>query len=192
MAGVKEIVAGFRLRFHLRAYQASPICLPDDMRNTRNVMICLPPGQRELTMIKQLLPELARIFSDSEIYLLAAPGSPVYEIFPRKGYRILTPSSDQLTWSGLAKTAYINLLKQNRFDLILDLNLSPSHFVKSILLAFPRAIRAGAGGNLGIPYYNLEIKSGYLRDEKNIYRSIINMIAQLRENKSTKFDETAN
>ncbi|MCX6826835.1 MAG: hypothetical protein NTV06_06190 [candidate division Zixibacteria bacterium] len=180
MASIKDIMAQFKLRRLLKQYEGSLISIPADMRQINNILVCLPPEQRELTMIKQLLPELSRIFPNREMYLLASPGSPVYGIFPRKGYRIMTPSGEQLTWSGLAKKSYINLLKQNNYDLILDLNLTPNLFVQSILLAFSKAIKIGGGNNLGAPYYNLEVKSKYLRDEKNIYKSIIDMIGKLK------------
>lgn len=183
MAGIKDIAARFKLRLMLKNHRSKPVSFPLDIMKTECLMVCLPPGQRELTMIKQFLPDLSRIFSGAEIYLLASPGSQVYGIFPRKGYRIMTPSGDQLTWSGLARKNYINILKQNHFDLILDLNLAPNYFVKSILLSFPNSIRIGSGSNLGAPYYNLEIKSKYLRDEKNIYRSIIEIIGKFRENR---------
>ncbi len=165
--------------------------LPNDLNNRKNILVCLPAGQRELTMIKPLLPELTRIFSTSEIYLLASPASQVYAIFPRKGYRILTPSSDQVGWSGVAKKNYLKLLRQNNFDLILDLNLSAGYFVQSVLLSFPKAIRVGGGSRLGAPYYNLEIKSKYLRDEKNIYKSIVEMIGKIKNSQNLTSDEPA-
>jgi len=191
MLGIKDFVARFHLRFLMKNYQPASMSLPDDLNNRRNVLICLPAGQRELTMIKPLLPELSRIFSSSEIYLLASPGSQVYAIFPRKGYRIFTPSSDQIGWSGVAKKSYLKILRQNNFDLILDMNLITGYFVQSVLLSFPKAIRIGGGNKLGQPYYNLEIKSKYLRDEKNIYKSIVEMIGKIKDSHSLATDETA-
>jgi hypothetical protein len=191
MLGIKDFVARFQLRLLLKNYQPIPMSIPRDLNNRKNILVCLPPGQRELTMIKQFLPEISRIFSSSEIYLLASPGSPVYAIFPRKGYRILTPSLDQVAWSGLARKKYLQFLKQNAFDIILDLNLFPTYFQKSVLLSFPQAIRVGGAVKLGDPYYNLEIKSKFLRDEKNIYKSMLEMIDKLKNSPSATAGNSA-
>ncbi len=49
--------------------------------------------------------------------------------------------------------------------------------------SFPRAVRIGRGNHLGIPYYNLEIKTKYLRDERNIYRSLLETLSALMNRK---------
>ncbi len=176
----RKYAAGFRLRMLRRKFQPASFSLPGDMFKIKNVLVCLPPEQRQLTMIKDILPELTRIFRESEIYLMASPGRSVYDIFPRKGYRIMTPSSNHVSWSGLATKNYIDLLKENTYDLILDLNLYPNRFTQSILLAFPDAIRIGNRNSLGVPHYNIEIKTRFVRDEKKIYRSIIETIDRLK------------
>ena len=43
------------------------------------------------------------------------------------------------------------------------------------------AVRIGRGNHLGQPYYNLEIKTKYLRDERNIYRSLLETIKLIKE-----------
>ena len=180
MTRLKNILARFKLSLIRRKYVPASIAVPEDMINCKNVLICLPPGQRELTMVKQLLPELSRVFSESEIYRLAAPGSSVYSIFPRKGYRILTPTSQHLTWSGLPKKAYLAGLHETGYKVILDMNLNRHYFSQAILLSFPGAIKIGRANHLGTPFYNLEIKTRYLRDEKNIYKSIIATVDRIK------------
>ena len=180
MKGIRNLLARLRLRLLCRKYRPSVISLPGGLRNLKNILVCLPSGQRELTMVKQFLPDLSRIFAESEIYLMASPGSSVYDIFPRKGYRIMTPSSDHVDWKGLASRKYLRLLKENEYGLILDFNLSPNYFSQSVLLSFPDAVRIGKGNSLGAPYYNLEIKTRYIRDEKNIYKSMVSTIDKLK------------
>ncbi|UCD95289.1 MAG: hypothetical protein JSU69_04360 [Candidatus Zixiibacteriota bacterium] len=180
MRGIRNLLARLRLKMLCRKYRPSAISLPGGLRGLKNILVCLPPGQRELTMVKQFLPDLSRIFAESEIYLMASPGSSVYDIFPRKGYRIMTPSSDHVDWKGMASRKYLRLLKENEYGLILDFNLSPNHFSQSVLLSFPDAVRIGKGNSLGTPYYNLEIKTRYIRDEKNIYKSMVLTIDKLK------------
>ncbi len=177
---IKNIFARSTLKMMCRKYEAVPISLPDGINKIKNVLVCLPPDQRELTMVKQLLPKVSRVFADAEIYLMASPGYNIYDIFPRKGYRIMTPTSNHVTWLGLASKRYINVLRENKYDLILDFNLMPNYFMQSILLSFPSAIKIGKSNFLGTPYYNIEIKTKFIRDEKNIYKSIINTVERLK------------
>ena len=180
MKRLKKILARFRLTVMCKRQERGAITIPDDIVNARHVLVLLPPGQRELTMIKGLLPEITRVFSGAEIYILASPGSTVYNIFPRKGYRIMTPTSQHLDWSGLPKRSYIKTLEETAFDVIIDLNLGVNYFSQAILLSFGKALKIGRGNHLGTPYYNLEIKSRYIRDEKNIYKSIITTIDRIK------------
>jgi len=177
---LKKILAGFRLSMLKKRQEMSPITIPDDIVAARHILVLLPPGQRELTMIKDMLPEITRVFSNGEIYILASPGSSVYNIFPRKGYRIMTPTSQHLDWSELPKKNYIKTLEEIGFDVIIDLNLGVNYFSQAILLSFGRALKIGRGNHLGTPFYNLEIKSRYIRDEKNIYKSIITTIDRIK------------
>ena len=181
MAGVKKFVARTQLN-RLRRQMPSPTFqYPDVLRNTRKILICLPGELRELTTIKQFLPEIRDLFKPATVTLLAMPGLQISDIFPRKGFNILTPSADQLAWAGLASKSYIQFLRDYKFDVVMDLNLGASDFTSSILLSLPEAVRIGRGNHLGRPYYNLEIKTKYLRDERNIYRSLIETLRHLRD-----------
>lgn len=150
-----------------------------ELHSVRRMLVMLPVGLRELTLIKSFLPQLNGIFKGCEMTLLAQPGIAVTDIYPRKGYGLLTPGVDQLGWSGIPKKTFVKQLQDMRFDLIMDLALEPSPFTSSVLLSFPDAIRVGRGNYLGQPYYNLEIKTKYLRDEKHIYRSMIETLDAL-------------
>lgn len=179
MASFKEYMARFKLRLMANKFVPGDIMLPSDLTKVESVLVCLPPQQRELTMVKNLLPDISKTFSKAQIYLLASPGSRIYDIFPRKGYYILTPTARHLTFSGLPKKNYIELLNEHKYDLILDMNLGINYFAQAILLSYSKAIRVGKANHLGQPFYNLEIKTRYLRDEKNIYKSLIETVSRL-------------
>lgn len=149
------------------------------------MLVLLPTGLRELTLVKGFLPQVNGIFKNCEVTLLAQPGLAMTDIYPRKGFAMLTPGVDQLGWSGVPKGTFMKQLQDMRFDLIFDLTMEPAPFTSAILLAFPDAIRVGRGNYLGAPYYNLEIKTKYLRDEKHIYRSMIETLDALM-NKSAQ------
>lgn len=191
MASIKKYMARIKVRFACGKFIPGEITLPDDLNKIESILVCLPPQQRELTMVKSLLPEVTRIFANAQIYLLASPGSKIYDIFPRKGYYILTPSGKHLTWCGLPRKSYISVLKEHKCNLILDMNLRINYFSQLILLAFPNAIRVGRANHLGQPFYNLEIKTRYLRDEKNIYKSMIETISRLVDYGQSKINHTA-
>jgi len=179
--GIKSFFASAQISWRKRDYHPHTISFPEAIANAGNVLVCLPVGLRELTLVKPYLPELADIFSPSEMYLLASPGSQnIAGILPRRGYRILVPAAGQSTWSGLPSGAYLRGLHNSSIDLIVDLNLTMNPFVARALLDFEDVVKIGVSNILGGPFYNLEVRTSYLRDERNIYRSLIDTIANLR------------
>ena len=177
---LKSFLGGIKLRGQKNRMQTETVQFPGALVKNRHILVCLPGGLRELTLLKQFLPDIKALFKPAEITLLALPGVKVNDMYPRKGFHILSPSTDQVTWSGLPKKSYVKMLQDYKFDVLLDLNLQPSTFTSSILLNFPGAIRIGRGNHLGDPYYNLEIKTRYLRDERNIYRSLLQTLGTLK------------
>lgn len=191
MKKLRNILAWWHLNKLKKKIEQRPINFPDDLKTPKRILICLPSSLRELTLVKQFLPTITSIFKPADLTLLAVPGVKLADIYPRKGFQILTPSPDQLTWTGLPKKSYIQMLQGYNFDMLLDLNFAPSIFTSAVLLNFPQAIRVGRGNHRGNPYYNLEIKTKYLRDERNIYRSLLETLA-LITNKQPEIPRTNN
>ncbi|MEW5795378.1 MAG: hypothetical protein AB1772_03360 [Candidatus Zixiibacteriota bacterium] len=177
--GFRDFIAKAQIGYMKGKAEGRQLSIPEDLLRPKHLLVCLPGGLRELTMVKQLLPTIAHLFKSADITLLTLPGIKVYDIYPRKGFQILTPSLDQVTWTGLPKKSYLQTLCEYKFDTILDLNLEASTFTSTVLLKFPGAIRIGRGNHLGTPFYNLEIKTKYLRDERNIYRSLLATLAAI-------------
>lgn len=171
--GVRDFVAGVQIGARKKRVEAPVLSFPEDLLKPKHLLVCLPGELRELTLVKQFLPTITHLFKPADITLLALPGIKVYDIYPRKGFQILTPALNQVTWAGLPKKGYLTMLSEHKFDAILDLNLKTSSFTSAVLLRFPEAIRIGRGNHLGPPFYNLEIKTKYLRDERNIYRALL-------------------
>lgn len=183
---LKNYFARLKIRHVKTQLQPESFNFPADIMTPKHILVCLPSGLRELTIVKQFLPTISDLFKPADITLLSMPGIKVKDIFPRKGFQILSPTIDQLTWSGLPKKTYVQMLQEYKFDTLIDLNLEPSVFTSFLLLNFPKAIRIGRGNYLGQPYYNLEIKTKYLRDERNIYRSLFETIESMRNRTAEK------
>lgn len=178
--GLKSFVGEIKLKRLCKRLDTRALEFPGSLARPKHVLVCLPGGLRQLTLLKQFLPQIQGTFAKAKITLLALPGVRVHDIYPRKGFQILSPAESQCTWSGLPRKDYVALLKKQAFDLVLDMNLESSRFTRGVLLHLPEAVRIGRGNHLGRPYYNLEIKTKYLRDEHNIYRSILTMVQRLR------------
>jgi len=163
--------------------KASLLNLPLKLQGSR-VLVLLPPDQQNLTIIKKSLPDMTRLFGENNVFLLASPGSNVQNIFPGKGFHFITPASSSVSWSGLPKKAFLDKLKNHRFDYIFDTNLEVNNFAARVLLDFPEAVRFGISGGPGEPYINLEVKTKYLRDRHLIYRSILEVINNLAQPES--------
>lgn len=179
MNKVREWVARWQISGIRKRMQPTQFNFPADLLTPKHVLVCLPGNLRELTLVKSLLPAILSLFKPADLTLLSVPGVKVADMFPRKGIQIVTPSTDQLTWSGLPKKSLLATLHDYKYDMILDLNLDRSFFTSAVLLNFPSAIRVGRGNHLGIPFYNLEIKTRYLRDERNIYRSLLETLGAI-------------
>lgn len=176
----KSMVGRFQLRSMKNSMEPLAVTFPESLIKPKHILVCLPGSLRELTLLKQFLPTIKEMFKAGEISLLALPGVRVYDMYPRKGFHILSPTVDQMTWTGLPKKSYVKTLQEFKFDLLLDLNLESNLFTSGILLNFPAAVRIGRGNHLGDPFYNLEIKTRYLRDERNIYRSMLRTLSTIK------------
>ena len=179
MKRFKALVGRWQLRKLKKQMQSHEHSFPTDLLSPKRILVCLPGTLRELTLVKQFLPMVSSLYRSATITLLTIPGVKVHDIYPRRGYQILTPTTDQLSWSGVPSKSYLTSLREAKFDMVIDLNLERSFFTSAVLLNFPEAIRVGRGNHLGNPYYNLEIKTKYLRDERNIYRSLLETLGTL-------------
>jgi hypothetical protein len=179
MKKLKDILARWHLRKMQGNMEPAARSFPADLMSPKNILVCLPGTLRELTMVKQFLPGISSLFKSASVTLLAMPGVRVHDIYPRRGFNILTPATDQMSWSGMPKQSYLKILQDYKFDMVIDMNLERSLFTSAVLLSFPKAIRIGRGNHLGNPYYNLEIKTKYLRDERNIYRSLLETLERI-------------
>jgi len=175
---IKSLVAKALLARAAARTRSGPVTVPLELA-AKSLLVLLPAEQRELTVVKQVLPELTGIFGDQNVYLMGYPNTNVESIFPSKGFRIISPGKSAMTWCGLPSSGFLERLKSTRFDYIFDTNLADNPFAARVLLNFPEAIRFGEAGHLGLPYLNLEIKTKYLRDRRLIYRSILEVIANL-------------
>ena len=177
---LKSFIAKFQLSHQKNGLKFGEFSFPDSLKSPKHILVCLPNGLRELTVVKQFLPMLSETFRTADITLLAMPGIRVSDIYPRKGFNILSPSPEQVTWTGLAKKSFLKLLSDYKFDMLIDLNFESSQFTSSVLLNFPNALRVGKGNHRGDPFYNLEIKTRYLRDERNIYKSLFDTLGAIK------------
>jgi len=177
---IRGMVARMKLSQIENATDQVEFQFPKILTEPKHILVCLPGGLRELTIVKQFLPTISDLFRPADVTLLSLPGMKVTDIFPRKGFHILSPATDQKTWSGLPKKTYLKVLRDYGFDLVLDMNLQLDPFTAGVLLSFPGALRIGRGNHLGRPYYNIEIKTRYLRDERNIYRSLLETLGAIK------------
>lgn len=161
-----------------------PLSLPLQLAG-RPLLVLLPDRQRDLTVVKQVLPDIIRLFGEDAVHLLAPPLSEIESIFPSKGIKIISPGRNTVNWCGLPTRPFLDRLRGQRFDYLFDTNLEDNPFASCILLQFPTAVRFGAAGRLGLPYLNLEIKTRYLRDRGLVYHCILEVMEHLSQNTGT-------
>lgn len=178
--GIKSLAARIYLSRASSRLTPAPLSLPLILKG-RTLLVLLPAAQRDLTVVKQILPDITKLFGDENVYLLACPNTNVRSIFPSKGFRIITPDKSAVNWCNLPAREFLNKLQKHNFDFIFDTNLEENRFAARILLSFPTAVRFGSKGSLGLPYLNLEVKTKFLRDRRLIYRSILEVMANISQ-----------
>jgi hypothetical protein len=176
--GIKSFAAQWNLRRQSRRLQPEPVTFPLTLTG-RSLLVLLPMEQRHLTVVKQVLPDIVELFGDRQIHLLAYPGTDVQSIFPTKGLNITSPPRTVLNWQGLPSRSFLETLHKTKFEYVFDANLEDNLFAARVLLEFPKAVRFGCSGRLGAPFFNLEIKTKYMRDRRLIYSSILEVVAEL-------------
>ncbi len=175
--GFKALIARLSLLRASARVKPEPLSLPLTLMG-KKILVLLPPEQKDLTVIKQILPDLIRLFGDNSVHLLAYPDTQVRSIFPSKGLHIISPSKSVMNWYHLPTREYMEKLSSEKFNYVFDTNLEQNRFAARLLLLFPAAVRFGSSG-LGQPYINLEIKTKYLRDRRLIYRSILEVLENI-------------
>jgi len=176
--GIKSLVAKMILHRVSSRLESKPLSIPLELKG-KSLLVLLPSEQRDLTVVKQILPEITRLFGDQSVYLLAYPGTHVQSIFPSKGFRIISPGRSAINWCHLPAKSFLEKLNKQHFDYIFDTNLDDNSFAARVLLNFPHAVRFGNNGTRGLPYLNLEIKTRYLRDRRQIYQSILEVVKNM-------------
>ncbi|MCP4568066.1 MAG: hypothetical protein GY841_10850 [FCB group bacterium] len=176
--GIKSLAARIYLNRLSARLDSTPLSLPLHLKG-KSLLVLLPASQRDLTVVKQVLPEITQLFGDDSVFLLACPQTNVRSIFPSKGFHIITPGKSAMNWCQLPARTFLEKLEKRNFDYVFDTNLDENRFAARILLSFPEAVRFGCQGKLGLPYLNLEVKTKFLRDRRLIYRSILEVVANI-------------
>ncbi|MDD4052553.1 MAG: hypothetical protein PHR28_11735 [candidate division Zixibacteria bacterium] len=182
--GIRSLAAKFSLSRVAAKVVSVPLSLPLQLSG-RSLLVLLPDNLHDLAVVRQILPQIIRLFGEESVNLLAAPECDIQSIFPTKGIRIITPEPNALNWSRLPSHAFLDRLRALKFDYVFDTNLEENGFAARILLLYPYAVRFGAAGRLGLPYLNLEIKTRYGRDRGLIYECILEVMEHLSHTTGT-------
>ena len=178
--GIKSVAAKLILKRVSTKTESTGVSVPLSLKG-KTILVLLPDNHADLTVFKQTLPNITRLFGDNNVYLLACPDIEVQSILPSKGLRIITPSRSSVNWFRLPTQNFLDKLRKWDFDFVFDANLDENKFAARVLLNFPRAVRFGCNGLLGHPYLNLEIKTKYLRDRRLIYRSMLEVLRDISQ-----------
>lgn len=181
--GIKSVAAKLVLKRASMRLDSLALSIPLNLYG-KSILVLLPDNHPDLTIFKQVLPNITTLFGENNVYLLASPDIEVQTILPTKGLRIITPSRSSVNWLHLPTANFLEKLKKWDFDFIFDANLDENRFAARILLNFPKAVRFGCNGLLGPPYLNLEIKTRYLRDRRLIYRSLLEVLRDISQSQN--------
>ena len=70
---IKKFLAKIKLQQMKNRLESVSFEFPLALRQPRKVLVCLPRGLRELTVVKQFLPTITELFKPAEVTLLSMP-----------------------------------------------------------------------------------------------------------------------
>lgn len=152
----------------------------------QSMLVLLPHQEDNFSSVFNHLPPLETIFSDLKITFLL-PFSTRGFVSDLRTYEVIVLIKENLGWSGLPKRDFIHRLRDYRFDVTLDMDLSKNFFNPYLGLLSNAKVRIGVKGGWGPPYYNLELiipsQLLYLDEQ---YDSLIRTLKNLRMGKTVE------
>ncbi|GEM_PF-1896063 len=107
---LKKHLLNTYLQLRLKRFKdAQTYNFPQRMRQIRNILLIVPPGQEYGEITQSFAASLYQVFNDVKVSL-----------FERQNFR---PTDGN--WFGLPKDTYLKNFQEEKFDLIVDLNRQP-------------------------------------------------------------------
>jgi Family of unknown function (DUF6913) len=174
--GLKGIVKSFLLKWQIKKTNQASYSLNSSIDSPARILVLYPHGPEGLQHAYKMLTGLSTLFTNSEFCLIGSSGTSGGKTGKQVETKCLSPQESDLTWSGLPNKTFINKIKQQKGDLLIDLSIQKDFFNAYIASCSGVPIRIGNYGTWGSPVYNLEIKTNYLQSEEKILNSFVDVL----------------
>jgi hypothetical protein len=167
-------------------FKQKPFSFATNLSQAQSMLILLPHQAESFSSVFNHLSSLEDIFSDLQIsYLL--PFSTQGFISTFKNHDVIPLKKEEMGWLGLPKGRFTRKLRDYRFDISLDMDLSKNFLNAYLGLISEAEIRMGVQKKAGSPFYNLElIIPSHLLYLSEQYDSIIKILKNLRMKKTVE------
>ena len=158
----------------------------NDLSQAHSMLILLPHQTESFSSVFNHLSPLENIFSDLKIsYLLPFSSQGFVSSF--KNHDVISLKKEEMGWWGLPKGGFTRRLRDYRFDISLDLDLSKNFLNVYLGLISEAKVRMGVQKKAGPPFYNMElIIPSHLLYLDEQYDSIIKILKNLRIKKTVE------
>ncbi len=176
-----------RLRFKPEAFSFT-----QTVKESSNVLICMPADVDRFAMARDLLSTFVDIFRNKAIFVFLPFLEAEGYLSGSARYRVISGQKGYLNVFSLPTKKFIQKLRQRHFDISLDLDLEDGFFNCYLCLKCKVPLRIGAKRKKAFPLYNVQL--AVTRDRlgsREIYEGMAKTLQSLfSENKKTMPDLT--
>jgi ADP-heptose:LPS heptosyltransferase len=171
-----------RLRFKPEAFSFTR-----KVKESSSVLICMPANVDRFAMSRDMLSTFVDVFRNKEIFVFLPFLEAEGYLSDSVRYRVISVQKANLNVFSLPTNKFIQRLKQQQFDISLDLDLEEGFFNCYLCLKCKIPLRIGAKRKKAFPLYNVQLAVTKDRlGSREVYEGMAKTLQSLfSENKKT-------
>jgi len=146
-------------RFNKWRYQTSPISFYNALLKPRRLLITLPFDVNDHRLCADIIELLKKRFEPQELKFTHTrfPAGKTADL--TRGYQVMFPELSEISKSEVPGKEYLDKVCSFMPKIAIDLDSTTSPYNSLIILKSGASARIGLQRGIGLPYYNLEVKS---------------------------------
>ncbi len=162
-----------------RFFKSEAFSCARKLKEAKKVLICMPASMDRFALAKEALSSFADIFIGKTIFvLLPFLKTDGYQSTP-PGYEVIYPQKEELKIFSIPGDGFIQKVKEQQFDISLDLDLNAGFFDSYLCLKCGIPVRIGPRRKDAYPFYNIQLT---VEDERSGGREAYEGMAKMLTN----------
>jgi len=176
----KNLMRNIVLKWQYRKAVQPVFSLSSIFQSPGRIVILYPSVSSNRQHADAVLRELLELYGDTIFCLVSSRDADLAQFGEHENADRLVPGTTEMTWYGLPAKAFIEKIKMQKSQMLIDLSTGKDYFNAYIAACSQVPVRIGNFGSWGPPVYNLEIKTNYLQSEQLILKSILDVLKSFK------------